>query len=150
MSPPKKKKRNCICPLQDKVEHVFNPSNKPLKELEIIVLEQDELEVLYLCDGQDLNQEQAGEMMGVSRGTVQRLLVVARKKMIKALVDQKALVVGSNTPKIRTTDLGLTTSNHESNAATQNRSSCGSSNVELCQGPLSCPWRRKDDRTCSN
>jgi len=98
MSPRKKKHRNCICPLREKLGHVFKPAGIPLKELEVIILQHDELEALYLCDGQDLNQERAGEQMGVSRGTVQRLLTQGRKKVVEALVEEKALAVAGDLP----------------------------------------------------
>jgi predicted DNA-binding protein (UPF0251 family) len=65
-----------------------------LKEMEIIALAHDELEALHLCDGEGKNQAQAGVCMGVSRGTVQRLLAHARRKVAQALVGQKALAVG--------------------------------------------------------
>jgi uncharacterized protein len=64
--------------------------------MEIIHLAHDELEALYLCDGQNLNQERAGEKMGISRGTVQRLLASARLKVAEALVGQKALAISGN------------------------------------------------------
>jgi predicted DNA-binding protein (UPF0251 family) len=51
------------------------------------------MEAMYLCDSENLSQETAGERMGVSRGTVQRLLSRARKKTIEALVLGKALAV---------------------------------------------------------
>ena len=93
MSPRKKKHRNCVCPLREKLGLVFKPAGTPLKDMEVVILEHDELEALFLCDGEDLNQERAGEKMGVSRGTVQRLLTQGRKKVIGTLVGQKALVV---------------------------------------------------------
>jgi len=62
--------------------------------MEIIALAHDELEALHLCDGEGKNQEQAGVCMGVSRGTVQRLLANARRKVAQALVGHKALAVG--------------------------------------------------------
>jgi len=96
MSPRKKKHRNCICPLREKLGLVFKPAGTPLKELEAIALEHDELEALYLCDSQGLDQTQAGEKMAVSRGTVQRLLTRGRKKVVEALVGQKALVVAKS------------------------------------------------------
>jgi predicted DNA-binding protein (UPF0251 family) len=100
MSPRKKKHRNCVCPLREKLGLVFKPAGTPLVDMEIITIEHDELEALFLCDGEDLNQERAGEKMGVSRGTVQRLLTQGRKKVIGALVGQKALVVGGvQTPR---------------------------------------------------
>lgn len=95
MTPRRKKQRNCICPLREKLGLVFKPAGTPLKDLEVVMLEHDEMEALYLCDGQDLNQERAGEMMGVSRGTVQRLLTQARKKVVDSLVGQKALAIAS-------------------------------------------------------
>lgn len=99
MSPRKKKHRNCVCPLREKLGHVFKPAGIPLKEMEIIILDHDELEALYLCDGQDMNQQRAGDQMGVSRGTVQRLLSQGRKKVIDALVGEKALAVAGDLPE---------------------------------------------------
>jgi predicted DNA-binding protein (UPF0251 family) len=66
--------------------------------MEIIPLARDELETLHLCDGEGMTQEEAGVCMGVSRGTVQRLLANARNKVAKALVEQKALAISGNTP----------------------------------------------------
>lgn len=62
-------------------------------EMEIIHLAHDELEALHLCDGEGKTQEEAGACMGVSRGTVQRLLSSARCKVAQALVGQKALAI---------------------------------------------------------
>jgi len=93
-----RKPRNCVCPHRAGYAAVFKPAGTPLTEMEIIQLAHDELETLYLCDGQDLSQERAGEMMGVSRGTVQRLLASGRKKVIEALVGQKALAIAGDLP----------------------------------------------------
>jgi len=62
--------------------------------MEIIQLAHDELEALHLCDGEGKTQEEAGTCMGVSRGTVQRLLAEGRKKVVMALVSKKALAIG--------------------------------------------------------
>ena len=70
----------------------FKPTCIPLKELQQIQLHRDELEALKLCDKQGLTQEQAGKKMGISRGTVQRILTSARMKVAKALTDGAALV----------------------------------------------------------
>lgn len=56
-------------------------------------LARDELESLHWCDGEGQSQEEAGIRMGVSRGTVQRLLASARRKVARALVGQQALAV---------------------------------------------------------
>jgi predicted DNA-binding protein (UPF0251 family) len=57
-----------------------------------IIISHDELETLKLCDLDDLTQEEAGERMGVSRGTVQRILAAARKKVAMALTQGGAIV----------------------------------------------------------
>lgn len=69
--------------------------------MEIIKLAHDELEALHLCDGEGKTQEEAGTCMGVSRGTVQRLLASARHKVAHALVGQKALAISNNLPEER-------------------------------------------------
>jgi predicted DNA-binding protein (UPF0251 family) len=51
------------------------------------------MEAMFLCDSGSLTQEDAGKRMGVSRGTVQRLLMQARKKTIEAVVLGKALLI---------------------------------------------------------
>jgi len=61
--------------------------------LQVVQLALDELEALRLCDLLGLDQETAGMRMGVSRGTVQRLLSSARAKVADALVNGKALVI---------------------------------------------------------
>ncbi len=89
MSPRPKKIRRCegsFC------GRAFKPTGTPLPELRHITLYRDELEVLKLCDYEGLFQEQAGERMGVSRGTVQRILTSARKKTAEALSTGAALV----------------------------------------------------------
>jgi uncharacterized protein len=68
----------------------------PMSEVEQMVISRDELEALRLCDGDDLTQEQAGMRMGVSRGTVQRILAVARKKVAQALAEGKTVVLSDN------------------------------------------------------
>ena len=89
MSPRPKKIRHCkgnFC------GRAFKPTGKPLTELNKILLYRDELEALKLCDFDGLFQEQAGEKMGVSRGTVQRILTSARKKTAEALTTGAALI----------------------------------------------------------
>ena len=72
---------------------VFKPRSIPMTELEVIRLELDELEAMRLCDLDDLDQEAAGERMGVSRGTIQRLVKSGRKKLVGALVGSAAVVI---------------------------------------------------------
>ena len=56
-----------------------------MHRLQAIRLDLSELEALRLCDFEDHDQETAGRRMGVSRGTVQRLLSTGRKKVLQAL-----------------------------------------------------------------
>ena len=56
-----------------------------------IQLEPAEMEALRLVDLEDLSQEEAGQRMGVSRGTVWRLLQNARRKVITAIIEGRAL-----------------------------------------------------------
>ena len=89
MSPRHKKPRACGCQFRGKA---FKPTGIPMTEIEKIVLYRDELEALKLCDMDDLTQEEAGKRIGVSRGTVQRLLSQARKKVATALAECRAIV----------------------------------------------------------
>jgi predicted DNA-binding protein (UPF0251 family) len=62
-------------------------------ELTTVRLGLDELEAVRLCDLEDLGQAAAGERMGVSRGTVQRLLKSGRAKLVGAVVGNSALLI---------------------------------------------------------
>ena len=89
MSPRPKKLRRCegnFC------GRAFKPTGTPLTELQKLELYLDELEALRLCDYEGLTQEEAGVRMGVSRGTVQRIITSARKKTTQALTEGQALV----------------------------------------------------------
>jgi predicted DNA-binding protein (UPF0251 family) len=90
MSPRPKKSRACGCPMKGRA---FKPTGIPMKELETVTLYRDELEALKLCDADGLTQEEAGTRMGISRGTVQRILSGARKKVATALSGCRALVM---------------------------------------------------------
>ena len=89
MSPRCKKPRFCGCTLKGTA---FKPTGIPMTELEKIILYRDEIEALRLCDMGNLTQEEAGKQMGISRGTVQRVLASARKKVATALAECKAIV----------------------------------------------------------
>ncbi len=93
MSPRLKKPRFCNCPYGGDAKAVYKPAGTPLRDLEKINIGHDEMEAMFLCDAENLTQEEAGIRMGVSRGTVQRLIAQARKKTIETLVLGKALMV---------------------------------------------------------
>ena len=90
MTPFMKKKR--FCRSFDGVTF-FKPSAIPISELEINELKLDELEAIHLCDYGDLNQAQAAEKMGISTGTLQRLLYAGRKTIIDAIYSSKAIEI---------------------------------------------------------
>ena len=87
--PRPKKQRQCLCRNRGQV---YKPAGTPMFKLDQISIYSDELEVLRLCDMEGMVQEEAGKKMGISRGTVQRLLATARKKTARALVKGAALV----------------------------------------------------------
>ena len=71
--------------------NLYKPAGIPLSQMEIIELGLDELEAMRLCDFDAKQQEEAASAMGVSRGTIQRLLESGRHKMLDALVNGRAL-----------------------------------------------------------
>jgi predicted DNA-binding protein (UPF0251 family) len=60
-----------------------------------IQIEPAEVEALRLVDLEGLSQEEAGTKMGVSRGTIWRLLQSARRKVAQALTEGRSLTVSS-------------------------------------------------------
>lgn len=89
MSPRPKKIRTCQGQFCGKS---FKPTGTSLVYLKQIPLHNDELEALRLCDLEGLTQEEAGRSMGVSRGTIQRIVTLARHKVAEALTGGHALV----------------------------------------------------------
>lgn len=51
-----------------------------------VIIMPDELEALRLVYLEDMTQEEAAQKMGVSRGTIWRLLESGRKKLVQAIV----------------------------------------------------------------
>jgi uncharacterized protein len=71
--------------------NLYKPAGIPLSQMEMIELGLDELEAMRQCDHDGKQQDEAAEAMGVSRGTIQRLLESGRRKTLEALVNGKAL-----------------------------------------------------------
>ena len=67
-------------------------------ELEEIILEQDELEALRLADFQALSHDKAAGQMKISRATVGRILESARKKLVDAVLNGKAIKISVELP----------------------------------------------------
>lgn len=88
--PRKRKLRNCRRLDGDRN---FKPSGFPSTKLLKEILYLDEFEAIRLCDYDGLSQIEAGEVLGVSRGTVQRLLISGRKKIVDVLLNNKELII---------------------------------------------------------
>ena len=69
--------------------NMFTPI--PQENPEPIHIEAAEIEAFRLVDLEGLSQEEAGKRMGVSRGTVWRLIQSARKKTAQALTEGRPL-----------------------------------------------------------
>lgn len=73
----------------------FMPENlafEPVNPSEAFVeLMEEELEAIRLSDLLEMDQTEAAEAMGISRGTFQRILVIAHKKVADALVNGSAI-----------------------------------------------------------
>ena len=73
-------KKRCVCPrIQGYCFH--GKSDSPLVEIPV-----DELEALRLCDLEERSQKDAASEMNISRGTLQRLLYSAHRKIAFALL----------------------------------------------------------------
>jgi predicted DNA-binding protein (UPF0251 family) len=88
--PRPRKRRRCR---QFDGDRVFKPRSIPMAELDQVRLGLDELEAMRLCDLDGLDQEAAGRRMGVSRGTIQRLLRSGRAGVLRALLHSSALII---------------------------------------------------------
>lgn len=71
----------------------FKPAGIPSTELETIILTLDELEALRLADFEGLYQEEAAQLMNVSRQTFGNIVTSARRKCAEALIHGKQLLM---------------------------------------------------------
>jgi predicted DNA-binding protein (UPF0251 family) len=69
----------------------------PARGLESVFINTAELEAFRLVDLEGLTQEEAGERMEVSRGTVWRLLKSARRKTARAITEGRPLQIMTGT-----------------------------------------------------
>lgn len=74
--------------------YYYKPRGVPLRKIEEVLLEKDELEAMKLKDCDGWGQVEASKKMNVSQSTFQRILVSARGKVAKAIVEGKALRIG--------------------------------------------------------
>ena len=69
----------------------FKPQGIPMRDLEEIELELDEIEAIRLADLEGLYQVDAAARMGVSRQTFGNIIARAHQKVASALLGGKAL-----------------------------------------------------------
>jgi len=84
----------------------FKPRGIPLSVLDEVVLKVEELEAIKLKDLEDLEQEDCAKKMKISRGTFQRVLNSAKKKIADALVNGKAIKVEGGNYKMPVARMG--------------------------------------------
>ena len=72
----------------------FKPQGIPMRHLEEIILESDELEAVKLYEVDELDQKTAAKKMGISQPTFARTLDRANKKIAEALIEGKAIRIG--------------------------------------------------------
>ncbi|MFW9923533.1 MAG: DUF134 domain-containing protein [Candidatus Thorarchaeota archaeon] len=73
-----------------KVEEIIP---KPLLEEEVILLTLAEYEAMRLVDYEGCDQEESGQLMNVSRGTIWRLLASGREKVMEMMLTGKKIVI---------------------------------------------------------
>lgn len=75
----------------------FKPQGIPMRDLDEIAMELDEIEAIRLADLEGLYQVDAAARMGVSRQTFGNIIARAHKKVASALLGGKALRIASAT-----------------------------------------------------
>ncbi len=88
---PRCKKIRC-CRFLDS-EKIYKPIAIPFDTIHLIEISIDEFEAIRLCDHEKHSQIEAAEKMGISRGTVQRILESARFKIVDAFLNNKAIKI---------------------------------------------------------
>ncbi len=85
--------RPCIEPIIYSFPEFRELVPKPAKNTEPVSITYSEYEALRLVDYEGLTCEEAAKKMGVSRGSLWRLLSSARKKLITSMVESRPLKI---------------------------------------------------------
>ena len=81
------------------VSYYFKPQGITLSSLDVVELFEDEFEALRLKEYEKKDQNESAELMHISQPTFYRIYSSAKEKMIKALVEGKAIKIrGENMP----------------------------------------------------
>jgi len=89
MPRPRSRKRICFSPNVC----YFKPRGVPLKKLEVVKLELEEVQALKLKNIEDFDQKECARKMNTSQSTFQRILSSAYEKLSRAVVEGKAIQV---------------------------------------------------------
>ncbi len=89
MSRPMKRRRVCQLPQSTR----FGPLGKSIDDDSSVQMTIDEYESIRLIDLEGFTQEECAEQMSVARTTVQGIYVEARRKLAKALVEGRMLLI---------------------------------------------------------
>jgi uncharacterized protein len=92
---PRCKKHRCCRRFENEI--IYKPVAIPLSELGGVLIELDEFEAMRLCDLEGLDQTEAGAIMNVSRGTIQRLLANGRRKLLEGFLNGVAIRINQPT-----------------------------------------------------
>lgn len=82
-------------------DRLFKPAGVKKTDLMVNTLNLDEFEAIRLVDYEDLSQIDAANDMEVSRRTIQRLLHTGRKKIVEAILYNKAIEVKNDIDDIK-------------------------------------------------
>lgn len=82
-------------------ERCFRPKCAPLGKLGGVYLTIDEFEAMRLACLEEMKQEDAANLMKVSRPTFSRIITSAHKKIADALVNIKAIKIEGGCCKVR-------------------------------------------------
>ncbi len=69
----------------------YKPCGIPANTLDRVTISYDELEAIRLADLEGMYQQDASELMQISRPTFSRLLERAHRKIAEALINSKAI-----------------------------------------------------------
>jgi len=72
---------------------MFKPQGLPLSSLEIIEIYIDEFEAVRLIDYEGFSQIEGADKMKISRSSFQRILESGRKKILDAIINNKAFKI---------------------------------------------------------
>ncbi len=78
-----------------------------MRNIETTIINLDQFEAMRHCDIEGMDQEKAGKKMGVSRGTIQRLLYEGRKQIMEAILRENAIII--NLKKSEASHVGMHT-----------------------------------------